>query len=96
MKKEPFIRDIDDPTLVLRCIEEGLVIWFDEATRCAEEPNAKKSIAAFNKALRFQIGGTLRDLKDRRERLALEECARASEEEYLNADRRTARRSDTL
>jgi len=90
-----FIPEIDDPELVVLCVEKVLVIWFDEATRCAEEPDAKESIAGFTQGLRLQLARMLRDLNERRERLSWEEVARAAEEEYLNADRQTAPRSGT-
>ncbi len=95
MKTTTFIGGINDAELVLTCLEPLFVIWFDEATRCAESPDAKKSIALFTNGMRAQLQGIIRDLSDRRKMLS--EPADYGVEEYRmpNGDLRTARRSGT-
>lgn len=76
----PFVRDIDDSTLVLRCIEAMLEVWFDEATQVCEHGEE----TGFSLGIRLQLRSLLTDLHDRRKRLDGE----------INEDRHQARQSE--
>jgi hypothetical protein len=84
----PFIRDINDPTLVLRCLEAMLVVWFDEATKLCEDGDE----TGFTLGIRLQTRSVLRDLHDRQNRLD-GEVMKSVESAPRSATPRTERRS---
>lgn len=76
----PFVRDIDDPTLVLQCMEAMLEVWFNEATELCEAGDE----TGFTLGIRLQTRSVLTDLYDRRKRLDAE----------ISEDRHQARQSE--
>jgi len=83
------VRDIDDPNLVLQCIERNLVIWAE----AVDERVAWQT--SFTLSLQQQLLSQIRDLRERRGRLEHARRGREHEESYINEDLRTVPQSDT-